>query len=192
MSLPSPLPETLHLGCGRKKYPLGPALGVDAVPGPGVDVIWDLDRRPWPLPDGAFSKIYLVNVLEHLADVVATMEEVHRVCRPGAEVVVLAPCASSHHLWTDPTHRRSFLSRSFQYFSDRFADEQFSYTRARFDLLEVAYEKYEDWIWAYRPKWYDRLLLGLANRHKDLFERRFLYWYQIRNIYFRLRAVKAA
>ena len=183
------LPDTLHLGCGKKKYP--GSFGVDLGEATAADLNWDLDRRPWPLPDGAFGKVYLVNVLEHLEDVVATMEEVHRVCRPGAEVVILAPFASSHHLWTDPTHRRAFLSRSFQYFSDRFADEQFGYTRARFDLLEVTYEKYEDWMWVYRPKWYDRLLLGFANRHKDLFERRFLYWYQIRNIYFRLRVVKA-
>lgn len=189
MSLPDPLPATLHLGCGKRKYP--GSFGVDLGQDTAADLTWDLDRRPWPLPDGAFGKVYLVNVLEHLEDVLATMEEVYRVSRPGAEVVILAPFASSHHLWTDPTHVRAFLSRSFQYFSDRFADEQFSYTRARFDLLEATYEKYEDWMWVYRPKWYDRILLGLANRHKDVFERRFLYWYQIRNIYFRLRAVKA-
>jgi SAM-dependent methyltransferase len=184
------LPDVLHLGCGRRKYPLAPALGVDASPNAGVDVVWDLDCRPWPLPDGAFGKVYLVNVLEHLEDVVATMEEVHRVCRPDAEVVVLAPFASSHHLWTDPTHRRGFTSRSFQYFSGGFADEHFSYTPVRFEILEATYEKYEDWIWAYRPRWYDRFLLRLANRYKDVYERRFLYWYQIRNLYVRLRAVK--
>jgi SAM-dependent methyltransferase len=118
------------------------------------------------------------------------MEEVHRVCRPGAEVVILAPSASGHHLWTDPTHRRAFLSRSFQYFESRFADRHFAYTPARFDLLEATYEKYEDWIWVYHPKWWDRLLLDWVNRHKDVYERRFLYWYQTRNLYFRLRAVK--
>jgi SAM-dependent methyltransferase len=190
IKLPHPLPDVLHLGCGRQKYPLAPALGVDAVPEPGVDVVWDLDRRPWPLPDGSFGKVYLVNVLEHLADVIGTMEEVHRVCRPGAEVVILAPAASSHHLWTDPTHRRAFLSRSFQYLDPRFADTHFSYTPVRFELLEATYDKYEDWIWVYRPKWLDRLLLGWVNRHQDLYERRFLYWYQIRNLYVRLRAVK--
>lgn len=189
-NLPDPLPDVLHLGCGRQKYPLAPALGVDGIPGPVVDLVWNLDRRPWPLPDGAFGKVYLVNVLEHLEDVIGVMEEVHRVCRSGAEVVILAPFASSHHLWTDPTHRRAFLSRSFQYFTSGFSDERFSYTGARFELLEVTYEKYEDWMWVYRPKRLDRFLLGLANRHKDLFERRFLYWYQIRNIYFRLRALK--
>ncbi|MES1242678.1 MAG: methyltransferase domain-containing protein [Acidobacteriota bacterium] len=187
-----PFPDVLHLGCGRSKYPLAPAFGVDAVAGPAVDLVWDLDEHPWPLPDGVFGKVYLVNVLEHLADVVGTMEEIHRVCRPGAEVVILAPAASSHHLWTDVTHRRAFLSRSFQYFDSRFADERFSYTGARFEVLETTYERYEDWIWVFRPKWWERLLLGWVNRHLDLYERRFLYWYQTRNLYVRLRAVKGA
>jgi SAM-dependent methyltransferase len=188
VSLPEPLPLTLHLGCGRAKYP--GALGVDRTASPVTDVVWDLDRVPWPLPDLAFAKIYLVNVLEHLRDIVSTMEEVHRVARAGAEVVILAPFASSHHLWTDPTHRRAFTSRSFQYFTDDFADRNFQYSRARFRLLEATYEHYEDWMWRYRPRWYDRWLLAWANRHKDLYERRFMYWYQVRNIYLRMEAVK--
>lgn len=193
---PDPLPAVLHLGCGGVKHP--GALGVDRAAGPSVDLAWDLDRRPWPLPDDAFSRVYAFNVLEHLDDVVATMEEVHRISRPGAEVRILSPAPSGHHLWTDPTHRRAFLSRSFQYFTDEFASRHFSYSAARFEVLEVTYdplgpwEADEGWIWRYRPPWWDRLLLRMVNAHKDLYERRFLYWYPVRNVYFRLRVTKGA
>lgn len=193
-SLPEPLPEVLHLGCGRVKHPR--ALGVDATADSAADLVWDLDRRPWPLPADAFAKIYLVNVLEHLDDVVATMEEVHRVARPGARVVILAPFASSYHLWTDPTHKRAFMARSFQYFTPEFADRHFAYSPARFRELEVTFDRHlpwerdEAWIWQYRPKWWERPILRFINRHKMLYEQRFLYWYPVRNVYFRLEVVK--
>lgn len=194
VALPDPLPEILHLGCGRAKH--RDALGVDTAESSKADLLWDLDRRPWPLPDDAFARVYAINVLEHLEDVVGTMEEIHRVARAGAEVRIMVPFPSGHHTWTDPTHKRAFMSRSFQYFTPAFADRHFAYSAARFEPLEVTYDRQgawdadEGWLWAYHPKWYDRLFLALANRYKDLYERRFCYWYPVRNVYFRLRVVK--
>ncbi len=194
VSLPEPLPSILHLGCGRTKHPQ--ALGVDATMDSAADVVWDLDRMPWPLPDNAFDRIYLVNVLEHLDDVIATMEEVHRVGRPGCLVTILVPYASSYHLWTDPTHKRGFMARSFQYFTEAFAAQHFAYSTARFRQLEVTLDRHEPWppdeawIWQYRPKWFDRLILRFINRHKMLYEQRFMYWYPVRNIFYRLAIEK--
>lgn len=181
-------PEVLHLGCGKKKVP--GAFGVDLGEHTAADLRWDLDRRPWPLPDDAFTLVYMISVLEHVDDVVAVMEETHRVCRAGAEVRIFAPFASSHHLWTDPTHRRGFTSNSFKYFTDDFAAEAFEYSPARYAVEDVRYNHYEDWMWVYRPGWLDRWLLRLANRHKALYEKRFMYWYPVQTIYFRLRVVK--
>jgi SAM-dependent methyltransferase len=188
------LPSVLHLGCGRVKH--SRALGIDTTADSAADLVWDLDQTPWPLPDSAFDKVYLINVLEHLEDVVRTMEEVHRVGRPGAHVIILAPFASSHHLWTDPTHKRGFMSRSFQYFTEAFAETNFAYTTARFRQLEVIYDRHEPWgddekwLWQYRPKWWDRQILRWINHHKMRYEMRFMYWYQLRNIYSRLEVVK--
>jgi SAM-dependent methyltransferase len=188
IELPEPLPDVLHLGCGNHKYP--GALGVDRVRTAAVDLEWDLNDTPWPLPSQTFNKVYLIDVLEHLEDVIETMNEVYRVARDNAEVVIIAPFVSSHHLWTDPTHKRGFTSRSFKYFTDEFAAAHFEYSNARFRLIEVEYDKYEDWIWDYRPKWFDRKLLRLVNKHKLLYERRFMYWFPVQNIYFRLSVVK--
>lgn len=181
-------PAVLHLGCGRKKCP--GAFGVDRMPGPDVDLQHDLDDRPWPLPPDHFAKAYLVDVLEHLDDPIGALEEVHRVCRAGAEVVIIGPSASSHHLWGDPTHRRAFTSRSFAAFEEGFADRHFDYTDARFTIVETTYGKWEDWIHRVRLRWYDRVLQGLANRHIGVYERRFVYWYPIPNLYTRLSVEK--
>lgn len=183
-----PFPEILHLGCGKKKYP--GAFGVDAGAHAAADLQWNLDQRPWPLPDDTFSLVYMVSILEHVEDVIGVMEEVHRVGRPGAEVRIYAPFASSHHLWTDPTHRRGFTANSFKYFDDQFAAGAFEYSTARFEVADVEYNKYEDWMWVYRPKRLDRWLLRLANRHKMLYEKRFMYLYQVQTIFFQLRVKK--
>jgi len=181
-------PEVLHLGCGKKKYP--GSFGVDFGHSTAADLTWDLDETPWPLPADTFHRVYMVSVLEHVENVVAVMEEVWRVCQDGAEVRIYSPHASSHHLWTDPTHRRGFTSGSFKYFTDDFSRQHFEYSRARLKVLEVEYNRYEDWMWVYRPKWYDRALERLANRHKALYEKRFMYWYPVQTIFFRLEVVK--
>ncbi|MGB1253407.1 MAG: methyltransferase domain-containing protein, partial [Candidatus Promineifilaceae bacterium] len=95
-------PQILHLGCGRRKE--AGAFGVDVVADSSADIVWNLDETPWPLPDNTFSKIIMIDVLEHLKDAIKIMEEVYRVAKPNAEIIVQAPFASSHHLWTDPTH----------------------------------------------------------------------------------------
>lgn len=170
--------RVLHLGCGRQKE--AGAYGVDMAADSAADLIWDLDQRPWPLPDERFDRVVLTDVLEHVDNVIGVMEEIYRVTTPGAAVHVQAPFASSHHIWTDPTHRRGFTSRSFKYFDESFSREHFQYTEARFDVVSCEYT-------IINPKWFDRLLLRLANRWKFRYERRFMYWYPAENIRFELR-----
>lgn len=181
-------PTVLHLGCGQKKYP--GALGIDRTAGPQVDLEHDLDDHPWPLPSDQFAKVYLIDVLEHLEDPVGALEEVHRVCRDGAEVVIIGPSAGSHHLWGDLTHRRAFTSRTFACFEAGFAERYFDYSDVRFRITEATYGKWEDWIYTTRLRWYDRILHRLANRYIGIYERRFLYWYPIANLYTRLTVEK--
>jgi len=94
----------LDLGCGSHKHP--GAVGVDRNPRSQADVLADLDAGKLPFRDGAFDEARLAHVIEHLRDVVAVMAEVHRVCKPGALVVVRTPHFSSVHSYTDPGHRQ--------------------------------------------------------------------------------------
>lgn len=169
--------RTLHLGCGRHKEP--DSYGVDLAEESAADLIWDLDRRPWPLPDARFDRVVMTDVLEHVGDVIGVMEESYRVTAPGARIHIQAPFAASHYIWTDPTHRRGFTSRSFKYFSESFSQAHFQYTKARFEVISCEYV-------IVNPKWFDRLLLRLANRSKFRYERRFMYWYPAENIRFEL------
>src|SRR4051812_33063329 len=78
------LPPVLNLGCGRKHLP--GAVNLDVTLDTSPDVVHDLNRRPWPFPDDSFREVVALDVIEHLDDVIGSMEEIHRVCRDGAVV----------------------------------------------------------------------------------------------------------
>jgi len=96
---------TLDIGCGKRKIEPD-AVGIDVSPDSAADRVWDLDRYPWPLADGAFSRIHMSHIIEHLEDPMRAMAEVYRVARDGADVFVTTPHFSSHNSYVDPTHRR--------------------------------------------------------------------------------------
>lgn len=93
----------VDLGCGASKWP--GAVGVDIVCAPGVDVVCDLNRPPWPLESNHFDRVVCRHVIEHVHDMVAFLGEIHRIAKPGAEVVFETPHYSSRDSWGDPEHR---------------------------------------------------------------------------------------
>ncbi len=49
-------------------------------------------------------------------------EEIHRIARPGGRVEVIAPYFTSVDAYTDPTPKRFFSMRSFDYFTGEFPE----------------------------------------------------------------------
>jgi len=122
--------KILNIGCGRTRIPN--SIGLDRAALPGyVDVVHDLDQRPFPFAAESFSEIFMYHVLEHLADPVATIEEVYRLLRPGGRVYIRVPHFSSMGAFTDITHKRPFGYRSF----DCFGIESDYYTKAKFEIV---------------------------------------------------------
>lgn len=128
--------RTLDVGCGNNKIP--GAIGIDLVAGTQADIVHDLNITPWPVETSSFDFVRLWSVLEHLRDVVAVINEVHRVSRSGATVVIGLPHFSSINAYTDPTHVHLFSSSSFDYFLEgtELERQHGFYSTARFQLLE--------------------------------------------------------
>src|SRR5438046_1721184 len=101
----------LHLGSGLKYEPA--AVNVDLVADTRPDVVHDLDVVPWPFPDDRFREVWAYDVIEHLDDIVAAMEEIHRTCVDGAVVKITVPHYSCCNAFTDITHRHYFSVNSF-------------------------------------------------------------------------------
>jgi len=91
------------------------AFGLDRRKERGVDVICDFEHAV-PLKTNAVDVVYMSHIMEHIKDLIPFMEEVYRVCRPGAEVRVIVPYYTSRGAFRDPTHVRFIAEDTFQYF----------------------------------------------------------------------------
>lgn len=94
----------LDLGCGPSKQ--RGFVGLDARKLPGVDIVCDLEKFPWPLPDDCAQFVLMSHFWEHLKPwlTLPFMRELHRVCRDGAQVAIAAPYGTEYRFVQDPTH----------------------------------------------------------------------------------------
>lgn len=106
----------LNLGCGN--VPKGNAVNHDRIKhAPYVEVVWDLNRFPWPWPDASFERIIAKAVLEHLdCDLSKSLDECWRILKPGGLLFIKLPYVGSEYSYDDPTHRWFFTLRSFDQF----------------------------------------------------------------------------
>lgn len=109
-------PVRLNLGCGR--FPKPGYVNVDWKTMPGVDVVHDLSRLPFPFQDESFEQIDADHVLEHLPDVFGVMAEIHRILRPGGHLELAVPHFSRG--FAHPEHRRGFDATFPYYFDPKF------------------------------------------------------------------------
>ncbi len=169
--------KVLELGCGQKKI-VSHSTSVDINPRSRADVIHDLNRTPYPFENDSFDVLIAEHVLEHLEDMILVMQEVHRICRPSALVFVEVPHFSSSEFFTDPTHRHSFSTRSFDYFVPGTELHEFRYSTASFRKRNVHLSGFNRHI----ERW--------VNRHLALYERRFAFLYPAHVIRFELEVIK--
>ena len=127
----------LDLGCGKDK--LVGWTGVDLVWHPGVDVVHDLNERPWPFEDESIEEARAHHVIEHIpkvqiqlllgSDQVVTffpfidfMDEVHRILIPGGRFTIWYPPGGSQGYYQDPTHCSGHNKNTWLYFDPMVQD----------------------------------------------------------------------
>jgi SAM-dependent methyltransferase len=106
--------KALDVGCGGRKLP--GSVGMDILKLPGVDVVHSFNTFPWPFADNTFDVILMNHALEHVGDVVATMEELHRILKPGGRAVLQVPYFRCVDAYGDPTHTHFFTHVTLDYF----------------------------------------------------------------------------
>jgi SAM-dependent methyltransferase len=108
----------LDIGCGENKNP--GFVGIDMLPLKGVDIVWDLEEFPWPLPDESVLTATASHVLEHINPhkgvFINFMNEVWRVLKKDGQFAFVVPHASSHGYQQDPTHVNMINETTMHYF----------------------------------------------------------------------------
>ncbi|NYZ75675.1 class I SAM-dependent methyltransferase [Candidatus Micrarchaeota archaeon] len=104
--------KILELGCGNKKgcgcpYK-GDIVGVDISPDSKADIIWNLEKFPYPFKNNEFDAVYIHHCLEHLEDTVKVMDQIWKITKPHGKVLILVPYGASAWSLTNPTHKKFF------------------------------------------------------------------------------------
>jgi SAM-dependent methyltransferase len=136
--------RTLDVGCGINKYP--GAIGIDRNPDCRPDVLCDIDQLPYPFADNSFDQLRAIHVIEHVTDVIRSMEEFHRLVRGGGRVRIETPHYTDFSSFCDPTHRWHLNTFSFRYFGDDHAGFGY-YSRCRFRQVSLRVKLLAFWRW---------------------------------------------
>ena len=95
------------------------------------EVIHNMDSIPWPFEDNTFDEILIQHVIEHTHNPLLWVQEMWRISKPGAKIVIKCPHWSTHWAYGDLTHFSQFSSRSFSHFN---LDEIYYNVPARFKV----------------------------------------------------------
>lgn len=144
----------LNVGAGPDIRPAAQGwVNMDIAALPGVDVVHDAFRFPWPFEDGSFDHVLCSHILEHVPHEVGLVpyqdgfirfvEECHRVLRPGGTLEVLTPHPRSQNTIADPTHTRVVHPANFACFDPDGVYAWRHYTKARLRLVSSAVTAYE-------------------------------------------------
>lgn len=108
----------LDIGCGDNKQK--GFVGMDVRKLPGVDIVHDVEKFPWPLPDGCVSFALASHLVEHINPhggvFIDFMNEVWRVMKREGQLWIATPYAGSRGYWRDPTHCNPCNEETWMYF----------------------------------------------------------------------------
>lgn len=151
--------KKLNFGSGRREWKGWTNIDIQEE----SEVSWDLNKIPYPFEDNTFDYVFSNMVLEHLDCPDMALEELWRICKPGAKIWIITGHYNNKGAFDCIGHRCWYSELSFKTFVERpwHIDD-----KLRFRIIELYTEptKIGRWI----PKWLrDKLSLffmGLQGR----------------------------
>jgi SAM-dependent methyltransferase len=106
----------LDIGCSDHKQPHW--IGMDIRNLPGVDVVHDAQKFPYPFEDNCCFQILLSHLWEHIEPKyrVDMMNELWRIMKPEGQLLISVPYYLSIGACQDPTHYTCPNEATFTYF----------------------------------------------------------------------------
>ena len=98
--------KILDVGCGKNK--IKGAIGLDIDKGTDADIVWDLNKYPYPIESGEFDKVYAKHIIEHVDDPVSFIKEIYRIVKPQGTCFIETPHFSCYVAYSEPQHKRYF------------------------------------------------------------------------------------
>lgn len=107
----------LDLGCGGNKQQ--GFIGIDMRKLPGVDIVHDIEKTPFPLPDECCFQILASHIIEHIYPkrFIPLMNELWRIMKVGGQLLISSPYGISPGFLQDPTHCNAMNESTWLYFA---------------------------------------------------------------------------
>lgn len=165
----------LNLGCGFNKFE--GYINVDGFAICKPDVLWDLNKTPWPWRNLSVDSIHMNHVMEHLTDWVAALKECARILKYGGLLQINVPDHTSTASMGYIDHRHIFSLFSFHMThqankrgTNAWATEQSVIPLTMTHFYRVPHKKYVKW-------WIPKRLLWFCCNHLTNFchEQRFTF-----------------
>lgn len=162
--------KKLNLGCGeeiKKGY-----INLDFIKGRGIDIVYDLNKTPYPFKNEEFDEIYASHVLEHLdGDWFSIIKELYRILKRGGRLIIKVPHFSSPIAFME-NHRRFFRYRSFEPYDEQrkmMALDQKKVYRFKIASRKIVFTKFP-FLHNYFVEWF----VNLSKNSALLYENSFL------------------
>lgn len=106
----------LDIGCGSNKTP--GFIGMDIRELPGVDIVHDLEKFPYPIESETVHTITASHIYEHIKPWLSIkfMDELWRILKVGGQLAMSMPYGWSYGYIQDPTHCNPANEATWQYF----------------------------------------------------------------------------
>jgi SAM-dependent methyltransferase len=159
--------KKLNLGSG-KDIKQG-FVNLDAVKLPGVNIVHDLNKYPYPFKDNTFDEVEANMILEHLDNWLRCLRELRRICKPDAIINIRVPFFPSMYAASDPTHKNFFTYQTFDYISSSHPNHIFGNIKSPYFKIEerkiiFSWNKafgFMNWLVNLHPVFYQRYLAGI-------------------------------
>ena len=125
----------LNLGCGADYR--SDCVNVDIRANCGADVVWNLEKTPWPWDDESVDSIHAYDIIEHVEDFFKFTDEAWRVLRKDGKMMIRTNYVKYSQSFTDPSHKRFCTIETFDFLdpSTNFGKNYDWYTDKKFKIL---------------------------------------------------------
>jgi len=185
----------LELGAGKNYYKGNndeEVIHIDFLMLPHIEVIHDLDSYPYPFKDNEFDEVRASHIIEHLKDLIKTMEEIHRIAKPNAKIIIKVPYFAWSLAQGHPTHRKMFSLGTFYYFDKECWEKYSEKYSDRFFKLEKAIIRFKkEGNCSNTMKFIGKIIDFFANIKPAITDRYFPHFLGgFEELYFELRVLK--
>lgn len=170
-----------NLGAGKQNFP--GTISVDWNDMPHLGVRHNLDIFPWPIESDSADAILAFHFMEHTDDLFKVFEEIYRIGKNGAHVLIEVPHFRHSSSFKDPTHKNHFSGKTINYFCT--TNHTFTHLPFTFKLVERSF----GWPTTHAPAW-KKWMKRFIERHIDLYENYLHLFWRVNILVFELEIVK--